>query len=439
MRPWPAALIALSLLLTSLPCQDGASCAEINFAPLLYYQSTPEGYDLSVAGPLFQRTQGFTAVRPFFYRDSSETDVLYPLGHKDDDHGYFVPLGRFSEDKDETTLDALVFSYGRYQDETYGGVFPFYGTYSHRFGHDSLRYVLWPAYTKTVDDGIETTTILWPFLKYSEGREFQIWPLYGHVRKANSDDRYLLWPFLLRKRGTQDLDAFLPFFSYSRGKTNQGISVLWPFFTYNRNTNPRHMSLSFPWPLVRYATGAYEERLVFPLYASKVEGETYRAKTVLWPFYRSVMTYNPRDDIREQTTRILILSGWDEKTREQAVLSKASTVWPLWHLHVFPDNSSWYFPWIIPLHDEGFRRNWLPLLTLAHGLRGDGSSEVSILWRTISYKRDEDRSRFSLSFLLSYERGERYRQVGFLSDLLRWKWSAAPGEQTPEITPPADN
>lgn len=70
------------------------------------------------------------------------------------------------------------------------------------------------------------------------------------------------------------------------------------------------MSLSFPWPLQVYATGAYEERLVFPLYASKVEGETLPAKTVLLALLPLRHDLQPQDDIREQTTSSsAILSG----------------------------------------------------------------------------------------------------------------------------------
>jgi hypothetical protein len=426
MRPWQVALIALISLLVLGP--GPAACAEINFAPLLHYQSTPGGYDLMAAGPLFERTQDFTALRPLYYSDREQADLLYPLGHSTGKHSYFAPFMKYSDEKDETRLDALLFSKGRYQDETYGGLFPFYGTYSHRFGHDHVRYVLWPIYTKTLDDDAETTIIMWPFLKYSEGREFQLWPLYGHVRKVNSDNKYVLWPFLFRKRGIEDYDAFLPFFSRTRGKTYQGVSVIWPFFTYNRNTSPQLTSLDFPWPLVRYATGAYEEREIFPFYWSMKDGDTYRMKMVLWPIYWRSMSYDPREDIREENTRILLLSGTTRMIKEGAIQSESATVWPLWHKHDFPDDSSWYFPWIIPYHDEGFRRNYLPLLTLAQGRRGSRSSEVSILWHTFFYTRNEDRSRFSLSFLFSCERGPGYRQFGFLSDLLRWKQPASSEE-----------
>jgi hypothetical protein len=429
MRPTKAALIALALLLALAPL--ALSCAEINFAPLFHYRTTPEGFDLTVAGPLVEHTQGFTAIRPLYYQDDNQKDYLYPLGHSTDKKSYFAPFMRSSEEKDEDSTDVLLYSRGTYQGESYGGLFPFYGTYVNRFGHDRLTYVLWPAYSKAMDDGAETTTIMWPFLKYSEGREFQLWPLYGHVRKANSDDRYVLWPFLFRKRGVEDYDAFLPFYSHTRGRNHLGVSVIWPFFTYNRNTSPQLTSLSCPWPLVRYATGAYEEREFFPFYWSMIDGDEYRMKIVLWPLYWHTTSYDGREDVREEHTRILLLSGTSRKTREQGLVSSSATVWPVWHRQGSPYGSSWCFPWIIPLNDGGFWRNWLPLLTLAQGSRDGPSSEVSVLWRTLFYTRDENSSRLSLSFLFSWERGTGYRRIGFLSDLVHWTWGRPGAQQDP--------
>lgn len=417
------AFIGLSICLASLAGPPDSAAAKINFSPIFSYESTDERYDLTLAGPLLEFTSDYTAVRPLFYRDSSQTEVLYPLGRTTDKKGYFAPLLRYTDQKDQMNVDVLLFSYGRYHDETYGGFFPFYGTYSHRFGHDRLSYLIWPLYTKKVDDGRATYTVLWPVLRYSEGREFQVFPIYGYEKTVNYRHDYVLWPFIHHRTGTDRIDAFLPFFYYSRGDTYKGISILWPFFTYNRNASPELTSITFPWPLVRFASGTYEEREIFPFYWSVNQGDKYRMRTILWPFYRHVSSYNALSDIREESTSILILNSKTKKVKAQTVESEALTIWPLWHRHYFPDHTSWYFPWIIPYHDEGFRRNYLPLLTLAQGKKAENSSQIDILWHTITYSRQESVARFEVSFLFSYERGPGYKQVGFLSNLLRWKRS----------------
>ncbi|HOV65006.1 MAG TPA: hypothetical protein PLG43_14130, partial [Spirochaetia bacterium] len=304
------AFIPLILGLAFLARQHDAAAASINFSPLFSYESMDERYDLALAGPLLEFTSDFTAVRPLFYRDDSQTDLLYPLGHSSTGtNGYFAPLLRYSSEKDRKNVDVLLFSYGRDNDETYGGFFPFYGTYSHRFGHDKLHYVLWPLYTKMIDDDRTTYSILWPVLKYSSGRELQVFPLYGYKKAENYRHDYFLWPFIHHKTGVERFDAFLPFFAYTRGDTNRGVSIIWPFFTYNRNTSPELTSIAFPWPLVRFASGAYEEKEVFPFYWSKDYGEEYRMRMILWPLYRHVSSYNAKEDVREESTSILILSS----------------------------------------------------------------------------------------------------------------------------------
>lgn len=416
------AFLTLSLTIISFACDNVVRAAQINFAPLFRYESDEESYDLSIAGPILEFSSGSVAVRPLYYRDDTQTDILYPLGRSTKINSHFVPLFRYSNQNEVKNFDLLLFTYGRDHDQTYGAFFPFYGNLINRFGHDRIRFVLWPLYTRIVDDDQETYSILWPFLKYSSGREFQLFPLYGYEKTINYRHDYVLWPLIHHRRGVENIDAVLPFFYYTRNETYRGISILWPFFTYNRNTSPEHTSITFPWPFVRYASGAYEERQFFPFYWSKIQGNAYRMQTVLWPFYRHVSSFDSGTNTRQDTVSILLLSSKAKTIKKEVVESESLTVWPLWHNHKYPGHSSWYFPWIVPLHDEGFRKNYLPLLTLANGKSTPESSELDILWHTVSLRREDALSRFSLSFLFSYERGPEYKQVGFLSDLLHWRW-----------------
>ncbi len=416
------ALLTLSLTVNVFLCASPGYAADINFAPLFRYESDAGRYDLSIAGPFLEFSSESTAIRPLFYRDDTETDILYPLGRSTENHSHLVPVFKWTDQNDVETFDLLIFTYGRDHDRTYGGIFPFYGSLLNRFGHDRVRFVLWPLYTKLVDDDQETYSILWPFLKYSRGREFQFFPFYGYEKTINYRHDYVLWPFIHHRRGVENIDAFLPFFYYNRNYTFRGISVIWPFFTYNRNSSPEHMSISLPWPIIRYATGAYEERQFLPFYWSKTEGDIYRMRTILWPFYRQVSSYDPRANFRQDTVSILLLNSKTTKVHNGVVESESLTAWPVWHKHDYRNRSLWFFPWIFPFHDDGFRNNYLPLLTLANGYNTPESSQVSILWDTFSYRRDHVVSRFSLSFLFSFERSPEYKQVGFLSNLLHFRW-----------------
>lgn len=423
MRLQHIAFVILCCIMVPVPgaCYDLPD--RINAGPLLFYEKQDAGYELSLAGPILEFTASSTAVRPLFYHDDSRTDILYPLGQKGRENSYLVPFFRNSHHDDEESLDILLLSKGRYQEETYGGFFPFYGTYSHRFGHDNLRYFLWPLYTEAIDDGRPTYSMLWPIGKYSPGREFHVFPLYGYEKTVNYRQDYFLWPFILHRSGRNKIDAILPFYYYTRGDTYKGISIVWPLFTYNHNSSPEFTSLSMPWPLVRFAWGEYEEKRVFPFYWSKKDGESYSMDMFLWPIYKHSTSYNAKSGIRESDTSILVLSGRNTVLKNDIPESRADTIWPLWHHHRFPGRSSWYFPWLIPIHDDGFSKNYLPILTLAKGEKTGASSGVDILWHTIRYSKQDTGSRFSLSFLFSYESTPDNGKIGFLSELLYWKWA----------------
>lgn len=410
-------------MMLSAPWQ-ALSAATVNFAPLLFHESSDREYQLSLAGPFLEFTSDFSAFHPFFYDDGGQTDVLYPLGHFTPERGRFVPVFSYTNEETRQNLSFLVFFYGRYEDERYGGIFPLYGTLNHRFGYDRIRFVLWPLYSETTNNGIDAYSVLWPVFRYSPGREFQVFPLYGYEETLNYRHDFVLWPFIHFRRGAQHISAFLPFFYYSSGDTYWNASFLWPLFTYSKDTSPELTSANFPWPLLRTATGAYEEFKVFPFYWTRTQGDIYRMKIVLWPLYKHETSYNPAAGIREERTTILLLNKKNTLAGKGTADSGQVTVWPLWHRHAHEDRTLWYFPWIVPIHDDGFRRNYLPLLTLARGEATPESSEVSVLWRTVHYKRTDSCSSFAFSFLFSFERCPGYRRIGFFSDLVHWGWSA---------------
>lgn len=423
MPPLRAALGVLLPVMLLAPWQC-LSAATVNLAPLLFFESSEQGHQLFLAGPLFDFTDEYTAIRPLFYHDDSQTDILYPLGHSTRERMRFIPIFSYTNEEDRENVNLLIFFYGRHESQRYGGVFPLYGRLDRRFGHDRIRFVLWPLYSQTTTNGIETYSVLWPVFRYSPGRELQVFPLWGYEETVNYRHDYILWPLFHFRRGAQHINAFIPFFYYSRGDAYWNLSILWPLFTFSRDFSPELTSANFPWPLLRKATGAYEELKFFPFYWTKTAGESYRMKIVLWPLYKREASYNPAARIREERTTILLLSKKSTLIREQAVDSQQTTAWPLWHRHTSGGRTLWYFPWLIPIHDEGFRRNYLPLLTLASGESTHRSSETNILWRTFRYARSGPHRSCTLSFLFSYKHGPGYSRIGFLSDLLHWQWGA---------------
>ncbi len=415
------------LVWTILGLAPVAFGANLNFAPLVTLTSDKDGHVCTALGPLLEITPEHTALRPLFYKQKDSLEVLYPLGRFTPLKSRFIPLYRSQseDDKADPHTDLFPVFWGEHAGRKYGGVFPLYGTLLNRYGKDEARFVLWPLYQSSVSGGVRTYSVLWPIFTYSPGREFKAFPLYGHERSGGETYRYFLWPIFHHKRGTQNMDAVLPLFSKTWGKENASISILWPFFTYNRDDAWGLESMDMPWPLVRFARGPYEETRLFPLYWAKDRGAQGNRKTLLWPLYTKHSAAGPDQDYAYTTTRVFILGSYKHETKD----GQTTTIlhaWPIYYAYAGPEARRWRFPDLIPWDDEGFARNWLPILTLASGQRTPAGAQMDILWHTLTYVRDADRVRAAFSFLCSYEGTAEYRRIGFVSDLLGFTWRLEP-------------
>jgi hypothetical protein len=414
-------LIALFIMFFAMFWGYKAHAAQINLSPVLLYESRVNWYSVNMLGPFFEFSSDRTAIRPLFYQDEYQTDILYPLGHSTENKALFFPLYSSVTNENHMHKNLFPLFYGKYQGKNYGGVFPLYGKLDHRFGYDKACFVLWPVYSATTIETAKTYYVLWPIFSYCRDKEFMIFPLYGYKKSLDSRRSFLIWPVFHRNRGTQNMDAMLPLFLYSRGASFKNFSFLWPFFTFSRDFTNRHFSMDIPWPLIRFASGGYEEATIFPFYRKKIISPTYSTKTVLWPLYRKEINYDKTGALRRVKTNILILSKHSQTFSLQGKKTVESTLWPVWHRRTTSNDSSWYFPWLFPFNSEGYKRNWLPLLTLAKGEHSEKSSVTDILWHILFYQREALSSRISFSFFCSYEKSPDYSQIGFLFDLLKLK------------------
>jgi hypothetical protein len=420
--------LSLSLLAStflSVPVCAGQIYAD----PLVSYDSQGNEHTFRGFGPVLEFSDNIRALRPFYYKDkvTSEVDILYPLGRFTKERGLFFPIYRYTDRMDQEDVEHTeifpVF-YGKYKDISYWGVFPVYGTMYHRFGYTRARFFILPLYADTTLDEQRTYTFLWPIFSYSHDRLFRVFPLYGWKKSDDSTSQYFLWPFIQNSQGpdSHKMDAVLPLFRYDRGPTYRNVSILWPFFTYNRDDQARHMSVDFPWPLIRVASGAYEETKLFPLYWTKTEGNVYSGKTILWPLWSRASWHYEDTGTEQEIITILLMDWFTYKTPSGGEPSKRMILWPFLYTLQEGGHREWRFPCIIPLFfDDGFSRVWGPVLSMAEGVSDGPSSELSILWRTIYMEKKGDTQRFSLSFLFSTTQTPAYRQWGFLGNLLRFK------------------
>ena len=411
--------VALIIIIFSVLFGHRAFAGEFNLAPVVFYESGEKDYALNMIGPIFAFSSNRAAIRPLFYHDEQQTDILFPLGHSTKNKGLFFPIYASSKENHHTHRNLFPLFYGRYREKNYGGLFPLYGSLYHRFGYDNARFVLWPVYSATTTEDTCTYYVLWPIFSYSTGKEFKIFPLYGYKKTITSRHDFALWPLFHHKRGIENVDAVLPLFFYSRGDFYKSISIIWPLFTHSRDFRINHTIIDCPWPLIRFAQGGYEEARIFPFYHRKIIPPTYSVRSVFWPLYRKELNFDKDRTLRREKTTILILSNHSHEVSEQGEETFETTVWPVWHRTDTAHDRSWCIPWLLPFRHEGYKRNWMPLFTLARSEKTSEYSSVDILWHTIFYKRDDRSSQISLSFLFSSEKGMDYRELGFFFNLLK--------------------
>jgi len=419
--------ICLGLLLSaSCVVPEQVFAAQLYADPLFSYESQGDICTFHALGEIFEFSDRMSAVRPFYYRDkdTSETDILYPLGMFTSERGVVFPVYRHTDRDDQNHTELFPVFFGKYGEESYWGVFPLYGTMYHRFGYDHARFVLLPLYADTTTDEVATYSVLWPIFSYSEDRLFRIFPLYGREKTGGATSQFVLWPLIHHSEGPGDntMDAVLPLFRYDRGPTHRSVSIGWPFFTYSTDRVNQHKSIDFPWPIIRFASGAYEETRVFPFYMYYSDNQAYSRTTVLWPLWAKRSWHYDDTKTDEEITSVLLVNWLTRKTAPSGQTTESLYLWPFFHRTHDSQQSRWHFPCILPFFfDEGFSRIWGPILSIAEGSSDGTSSELSILWRTLYMEQRGDTQRFSLSFLVSATKTPEYRQWGLLGNILSFR------------------
>ncbi len=212
----------------------------LNLSPVFFYSDNPktEQSRFEVLGPLFSRDRAGSdylyTVAPLFYYlsrgNTIESEFLYPLGQyksgSSDTRFNIIPISRLRQDvipEGASNWQFFPFYGGRTsKGEGYGGMFPFYGTFKERFGRDQAMFVLWPVYSRSIEENTYRYSILWPFFSYSTGGEdaLAFWPFYGKIiTPGKSEKHYVLWPIYNYQKLGLDTDnprtlkTVLPFYA----------------------------------------------------------------------------------------------------------------------------------------------------------------------------------------------------------------------------------
>ncbi len=418
-------------------------------------------------GPLVEWTRDgvptLTGVRPFFTyeedgRGRDELDVLWPLAsfRQWDRMSDWRILVAFGHDDDQTDPLSryrawiLPFAFwGRdAKGQRYGALFPLGGSI-HEFCGRDVSFVLFPLYSHSTLDDIDTHNFLYPFVSWTtakDTRKFRIFPFYGHsVKTGVWDKRFILWPFWTSSRferpGARGGGFVLfPIYGHLKMENQESWMVVPPFIRWSKSAKGREGY--YVWPFVQTASGEKDKVQVWPLFGyqrTKEESSRY----FLWPIVYSRHDARPAGDAN--TFRVFpVYYGYKQTVTNAAagmLPARAACVWPLFDYNREGDHARLRVLGLWPSRNTlPIERNLAPLWTLYRFERTPLGREHELLWGLAHWERsaagvrsasvfpvvswagdgaaDTFRKWVFLKGLLGYERtgkGHRYRALYLLS------------------------
>ncbi len=406
-------LPVLILLLTCACAHTGPQ--HLNIWPLVYYHEDDrdDSTTLSVLTPIVYYHRGKGArefsVRPVFSfkkdesAESTVIDILYPL-IKYKKRGIDRKLRVFPIMKDETVdvfpnktrtaHDYFPLYWGRSEDGVrYGGLFPLYGTVKDRFGKDDILFILWPVYSRTVEDSMVSHTALWPIFRVSSGETghgLSVFPLWGHEETTGKNYRtFILFPLVtfagndLDTRSPVTDTIIIPFYVGRRTPTSRSNSILWPFFSATRSEPTNYRKVNAPWPLISFARSDTLSLIqVAPFYRKRVTtgaDSIDERMYILYPIFSHSALTSPEKT--EESFRFMLIDKYVRSTYPDGTDDLWVYLFPLYDhrkLKTGQDTTVVFYP--LPLYDDGFKRNYLPLFEVfRRETTADGTDRLTIL------------------------------------------------------------
>jgi len=380
----------------------------LNLWPLLTYESDNETKTIELLGPFvfWQKSEeGLEwGIRPLFSfkNDGYERlDILYPLGgvKKEEglSEGYFFPFLNFEENR---FFSLFTLYWGKSEEgEAYCGLFPLLGKIKDRFRRDEIDFVLWPLYTRVIDEGSTTYKILWPFFKLYKGKTegVDIFPLWGHRVSERADKGFALWPFYVWQdekfmEAHFSLRLYFPFYASFKTPKYESFFLFPPFLHHKRFKEGQER-----WELWPFLAFDDKEQKIFPLFRKK---ETPKEKSLwfLWPLY--TYEYTEVSETKMQKERFMLIGVRKKETFDDEEKVDVFNLWPLFSISKENNKEEFLFPFLIPIKNEGFKRNLLPIFTLISCKSKGQKADFNILWGLFRFKKDPKISHWRIGFFI---------------------------------------
>jgi len=349
-------------------------------------------------GPFYQQNDDFTALRPFWSQQGETTDVLWPLFTSHRDWWRFLFFVHNQENQEGSQFEIMPLWFngnGRTlegKDESYWGLFPFYGHHPHIILLYDIDFALWPIWhryrmpiRRGTDDQtfLTSNSVLFPFFHWRSDGSFGIWPFYGNSYNRSDYSQYVLWPFFTWKESVADRDTagagfswmFWPFYASIDCEREQQWMVLPPFFSHAR------------------VPDGYRTRVLTPIV--EIEERAKRSRLSVFPFYEHIA--NRRyfdgakiDEIRRYGWRLVEDLPDEFRVFPFWVSRPDHTYFRLWpfyeEVQVAEETSvGRVFP-LIPIRwIDGVDRNWSKFWTFYICEKHVGYTDHSLFWGLIRW------------------------------------------------------
>jgi hypothetical protein len=396
-----------------------AACAG-DWGPLYCDQDDVQGSDrVLAAGPFWESRESvsggmsFTALRPFYSclevtdRAAVSRDYLWPVAmsrtlRTDHSWRFLLAYGHDFCTTNENpryrfVLFPLLMTGRGHEGNSYFGLFPVGGSIEDVLGRDRVSFFLFPLYGHSVQNDLDTTSVLWPIFSRTQGDgvdRWRVFPFYGHSWRTNEwTKQFVLWPFWTSVRYEYPRHSggghiLFPFYGHIRAGDEETWMFLPPLFRWTRGDKQDRLNL--PWPVFQSGQGTVDKRYLWPVWGRK-EMEGSQSGFCLWPLF-SWSSVDMGDQGHVNRFRVVPLLNVERRSKPgpsnstERVHSRYAKVWPLFEREMWATdqgtNRMFRLLDLWPIRgSQGVERNWSSFWTLYSRAESDaGRTESQFLW-----------------------------------------------------------
>ncbi|UJS18416.1 MAG: hypothetical protein L3J17_04980 [Candidatus Jettenia sp.] len=400
---------------------------DINFWPIFYYNKDTDTDEKEVE--IFYPIIGWHKdkdARVFCFRPVysvkkipkekyKKSEFLWPLNYTvhTDNRTYTKSFPFYSYTKDtsgkipekERTFFPIFFSRTQNGKDKDFAIFPFYGTFHHRFNRDKIQFILWPVYTKVIKGDRHSWNIIWPIFNYAKSTKgdeygYKVWPFYGKHKKERSFEKgFIMWPLYtyinaeIENVGRYKGWGTIPFYVSEKSPVSDSQSILWPLFNHVDDKQRGLERWDYPFPIATRIKGKERDKNTFLPFWNIDRKRNSKTVSFAYPLFW-LLHYKTGNSRKTDTIRFLPFY-WkrDEYLIHEGKYTRLRQIWPFYKREKETDHSTNFevFSLYPFLDDESWERNWKPFFHM-YERRNDKTSKrktTRLLWRLYHTENSE--------------------------------------------------